>query len=143
MEASSDLWKMEKVYYPPAIRETSSKTASASEEAKVAQPEAAMTVSPANEPAKGGKLPKVIETGGSSNPEAPQEAIGSVVSTQDPHAEEPPLLIQPLQSISPADVTQGPEANPAQLPKEGDVSLGLEANPVRLPKEGAKIKLKK
>ena len=52
-------------------------------------------------------------------------------------------MIQPLQSISPASVTQDPEANPAQLPKEGDVSLGLEANPVRLPKEGAKIKLKK
>ena len=52
-------------------------------------------------------------------------------------------MIQPLQSISPIDVTQGPEANPAQLPKEGDVSQGLEANPIRLPKEGAKVKLKK
>ncbi|XP_050252155.1 uncharacterized protein LOC126698744 [Quercus robur] len=38
---------------------------------------------------------------------------------------------------------KGPEANPAQLPKEGDVSQGLEANPTQLPKEGAKIKLKK
>jgi len=71
VEASSDLWKTEKVYYPPAIRETSSDTASALEEAKVAQPEAALIVSSANEPAKGGDLPKVTETGGSSNPEVP------------------------------------------------------------------------
>ena len=92
----SDLWKMEKVYYPPAIRETNSETASAPEEAEVAQPEAALTVSPTNETAKGGELPKMIEMGGSSNPEASQEAAGSVVSAQDPHIEEPPLLIQPL-----------------------------------------------
>ena len=44
MEVSSDLWKAEKVYYPPAIRETastSSKAVSAPQEAEVAQPEAA------------------------------------------------------------------------------------------------------
>ena len=64
----------------------------------------------------------MIETSGSSNPKAPQEAGGSIVSIQDSHAEEPPLLVQPLQPISLADVTQGSEANPAQLPKEGDVS---------------------
>ena len=50
-------------------------------------------MSPANEPAKGGELPKVTEMGGSSNPEMPQEVAGSIVSAQDPHAEEPPLLI--------------------------------------------------
>ena len=71
VEALSDLWKMEKVYYPPAIRETNSETASAPEEAEVAQPEAALTVSPTNEPAEGGELLKVTKTSGSSNPEAP------------------------------------------------------------------------
>ena len=93
VEASSDLWKTEKVYYPPAIRETNFETVSAPEEAEVAQPEAALTVSPANEPAKGGELSKVTKTGGSSNPEAPQDAAGSIVSAQDPHVEEPPFLI--------------------------------------------------
>ena len=92
------------MYYPPAISETNSKTVSAPEEAEVAQPEAALIVSPANEPAKGGELPKETRTGGSSNPEAPQEATGSIVSAQGSHAEEPPLLVQPLQSISLADV---------------------------------------
>ena len=52
-------------------------------------------------------------------------------------------MVQPFQSISSADVTQGFKANPAQLPKEGDVSQGPEANPVQLPKVGTKIKLKK
>ena len=85
----------------------------------------------------------MTEISGSSNPEAPQEAAGSIVSAQDSHAKEPPILVQPLQSISPADVTQGSEANPAQLPKEGDVSQDPEVNPVQPPKEGTRIKLKK
>ena len=105
MEASSDLWKTEKVYYPLAIRETNSEMVSAPEEAEAAQPKAALTVSPTNEPAEGAELLKVTKTSGSSNPEAPQEAARPIVSAQGSHAEEPPLLVQPLQSISPADVT--------------------------------------
>ena len=100
------------------------------EEAGVAQPEATLTASTANEPVEGGKLPMMTDTSGSFNLEAPQEAVESIVGTQDFHAEEPHFLFRPLQSISLADVTQGPEANPAQLPKEGDVSQGPEANPV-------------
>ena len=125
VEASSDLWKAEKVYYPPAIRETAPanfETVSALEEVEAAWPKAALAVSTTNEPTEGGKLLGVIETCGSPNPVAPQEAAKSIVSAQDFHAEEPPLLVQPLQVISPADVSQGLEANLAQLPKEGDLS---------------------
>ena len=74
VEASSDLWKAEKVYYPLAICETvpsSSKTLNAQEKAEAARPEAALAVSTPNEPAEGGELPGVTETHGSSNPEAP------------------------------------------------------------------------
>ena len=105
VEASSDLWKAEKVYYPPAIRETNPKTVRALEETEAAQPKVARTVSTTNEPAEGSELPKVTDTSGSFNPEAPQEAVGSIVGIQDSHAEDPPLLVQPLQSISPTDVT--------------------------------------
>ena len=122
MEASFDLWKAEKVYYLPAIRETNLETVRALEEAGAAQPEATLTASTANEPAEGGKLPMVTDTSGSFNLEAPQEAVESIVGTQDSHTEEPPFLFRPLQSISLADVTQDLEANPAQLLKEGDVS---------------------
>ena len=74
MEASSDLWKAEKVYYPPAIRETApvnSEIVSAPEKAEVARPEAALAVSTPNEPAEGGEFLRVTETHGSSNPEVP------------------------------------------------------------------------
>ena len=123
------MWKVENVYYPPAIRETSLasfEAVSAPEEAETARLEAALAVSTPDEPAEGGELPRVTETHGSPNPEAPQEAIESIVSAQASYAEEPAFLVQPLQTIPPADVPKGPEANPAQLPKEG-----------------AKIKLKK
>ena len=129
VEASFDLWKVEKVYYPLAIRETasvSSEAVSAPDGAETARPEAALVVSTPDEPAKRGELPGVAETHGSLNPEAPQEAVEPIVSAQVSHAEEPSFLVQPFQTILPADVSKGLEANPAQLPKEG-----------------AKIKLKK
>lgn len=58
VEASSYLWKAEKVYYPPAIRETasaSSEAVSAPQEAEAARPEAAQVVPIPNEPTKGGR----------------------------------------------------------------------------------------
>ena len=95
----------EKVYYPPAIRETNPETVRAPKENEVAQPEAALTVSTTNEPAEGSELPKVTDTSGSFNPEAPQKVARSIVGAQDSHAEEPPLLVQPFQTIFPDDVS--------------------------------------
>ena len=65
---------MEKVYYPSAIRETaptSSEAVSAPEEAEAARLEATLAVSTPDKPVEGGELPRVTETHGSSNPEAP------------------------------------------------------------------------
>ena len=112
---------MEKVYYPPAIHETapaSSETVSAPEEAETTRPESALAVPTLNRPAEGGELPGATETYGSMNPKAPQEAAESTVSAQASHAEEPTLLVQPLQTIPPTNVSKGPEVNPAQPPKE-------------------------
>ena len=111
VEASSDLWKVENVYYPPAIRETapvSSEAESAPKEAEIARPE----------PAEEGELPGATETHGSLNLEAPQEAAESTAAAQASHAEESALLVQPLQTVPPGDVSKGPEVTPAQLPKE-------------------------
>ena len=122
VEASSNLWKVEKVYYPPAIRETTpanSEAESALEEAETARPEAALAVTTPNEPAEGGGLPGATEAHGSLNPEAPQEAAESTAGAQASHAEEPALLVQSLQIVPPADVSKGLEVTPAQLPKEG------------------------
>ena len=122
VEASFDLWKMENVYYPPAIRETApvnSEAKSAPEEAKTAQLEAALAITTPNEPAEEGELPGATETHGSLNLEAPQEAVESRAGAQAPHAEEPALPVQPLQIVPPSDVSKGPEVTLAQLPKEG------------------------
>ena len=114
VEVSSDLWKAEKVHYPPAIRET----ASASSEAVSApqEAEAAQFVLTPDEPTNGGELHGVTETPGGLNPEVPQEAAKSTVSAQVSDAEEPALLVQPLQAIPLADVSEGLEANLARPP---------------------------
>ena len=52
----------------------------------------------------------------------PQEAAKSTVSAQISNAEEPTLLVQALQAIPLADISEGLEANPTRLPQEGDVS---------------------
>ena len=96
MKASSDLWKAEKVYYPPAICETasaSSEAVGAPQETEAAQPEAAQLILTPDESTKGGKLHGVTETPGGLNPEVPQEAAKSTVSAQVSDAEEPALLV--------------------------------------------------
>ena len=90
---------MEKVYYPPVIREiapASSEAVSDPEEAEIARFKAALAVSIPDEPAEGGELPGVIEIHGSSNPEAPQEGAESIVSALASHAEELAILVQPF-----------------------------------------------
>ena len=74
VKALSDLWKVEKVYYPPAIRETtlaSFEAEGALEEAETDRPEAALAITTLNEPVEGDELPGATETYGSLNPEAP------------------------------------------------------------------------
>ena len=74
VKALSDLWKVENVYYPPAIRETapvSSEAESAPKEAKTTWPEAVLAVTTPNKPAEEGELPGATETHGSLNPEVP------------------------------------------------------------------------
>ena len=117
---------MEKVYYPPTIRETAPvcfKAESATEEPENARPEiarleATLAVTVPNEPAEEGELPGMTETHGSLNPEAPEEAAESTTGAQASHAKEPALLVQPHQTVPPSDVSKGPEVTPTQLPKE-------------------------
>ena len=114
VEVSSDLWKAEKVYYPPAIRETafaSSEAVSAPQETEAAQ----LVLTP-DESTKGGELHGVTETPGGLNPEMPQEAAKSIVSAQISDVEKPALLVQPLQVIPLADVSKGLENNPTRPP---------------------------
>ena len=83
MEVSSDLWKAESVFYPPAIRETasaSSEAVSDQHEAGVTQSEAAQISVPPGESLKGGELHDVIEAPESMDPEVPKEDAEPTVS---------------------------------------------------------------
>ena len=117
MEASSDLWKAESVFYHPAIRETasaSSEAMSVPQEAEAVRSEAAQLIVIPGKSTEGGEPHEVTEVLGGLNPEMPQEAAKSTVSAQISSAEEPALFVQPLQAIPLADVSKGTEANPAQ-----------------------------
>ena len=147
VEASSDLWKAESVFYPPAIRETaftSSEAMSAPQEA--AQLEAAQIVVTPGESTKGGEPHAAIEVPGGLNPETPQELAPSTVSAQISCAEKPAIFVQPLQAIQAiplTDVPRGTDDDLAKPSQEGDISQGFEANPAQLSQDVVKTKLKK
>ena len=149
MDASSDLWKAESIFYPPAIRETaftSSEAMSNQHEAGVTQSEAAQIIVPPGESTEGGEPHVVTEAPGGLNPEMPQEVASSTVSAQISCAEKPAIFVQPLQAIPLTDVSQGTEADPAKPSQEGDVPQGSEANPAnpaQPSQDVAQTKLKK
>ena len=122
VEASSDLWKVENLYYPSAIREvapSSSKAKDAPEEAEVARPEAALTITALDEPARESELSGAAKTNEGPNPEAPQKIAKSTTDAQAPHAEELALSVQPLQTVPPSEGSKDPETISTKLSKEG------------------------
>ena len=132
VEASSDLWKAESVFYPPAICETalaSSETMGIPQEAEAAQSEAVQIIVIPGKLTEGGEPREATEAPGGLNPEMPKEVAKSTVSAQISSARESAIFVQPLQAIPLADVSKGTEANPVQPSQEGDVSQDPEANP--------------
>ena len=107
MEASSDLWKAESIFYPSAICETASANSEATSdphEAGAAQSEAVQTIVPPGESIEGGELHAATKAPGGLNPDMPQEVALSTVSAQISCAEKPAIFIQPLQAIPLTDV---------------------------------------
>ena len=101
MNASSDLWKAENIFYPTAIREetsASSKAVSDQHEGRVTQSDTVQVGASPSEPPKGGELQDVIEASQRTDPEVPEEVAEPVAGTQMPNAEEPAILAQPLQA---------------------------------------------
>ena len=141
VEASSDLLKAESVFYPPAIRETtsaSSETMSVPQEVEAAQLEATQIIVTPGESTKGGEPHDATKAPGGLNPEMPKEGAEPMVNAQISGAEEPAIFVQPLQAIPLTDVPKNIETNPAQPFQEGDVSQGLEASPARPSQDVAK-----
>ena len=122
VEASSGLWKVEHVYYPPAIRKTApsnSKVRDAPEEAKAASPGAVLAITSPKKPAKESEPSSTAETSEGQDPNAPQKTVESIGDAQISHAEGPILLVEPLQAVPLGEDSKDLETSPAQLSKEG------------------------
>ena len=146
VDASFDLWKVESIFYPSAIREaasTSSEAVSDQHEGGVTQSEAAKVSVPPGELLKGEELHEVIEAPERMNPEVPKEDTEPMISTQIPDAEEPAIPAQPLQAIPLAMVPKSTNTDPAQPSPEGTVLQGVEAGPVLPSQDVADTELKK
>ena len=124
MDASSDLWNAESIFYPIAIREAASsifEAVSDRHEGGVTQSEAAQVSVPPSELLKGGELHDVIEAPESMDPEVPKEDAEPTVSTQIPDVEEPAILAQPLQAIPLTEVPKSIDTDPAQPSPEATI----------------------
>ena len=121
-DASSDLWKVENVYYPPTIQETtlsSSEAKNAPEEAKAARPKAALAITGPDEPARESELSGAAKSNEILNPKAPQKTVESIADAQAPHVEELAFLVEPLQAVPPGEGSKDLETASTQLSKEG------------------------
>ena len=89
------MWKVENIFYPPVIRETTPTTSEAvsdQHEGGVTQSEAAQVGVLPGESLKGGELQDVIEALERMDPEVPKEDAEPMVSAQILDAEEPAIL---------------------------------------------------
>ena len=110
------------VYYPSAIRETapsSSEARDVLEEVEAAGLEAAVVTIAPDEPARESELFGVVEISSGLSSEAPQKTVESTADAQAPHAEEPALLVEPLQTVPPGEGSKDLEIASTQLAKEG------------------------
>ena len=122
VEASSNLWKVEHVYYPPAIREnapSSSEVRDVPKDIEAASPKAVLAITSSKEPAKENKPFGVAEMSEGQNPNAPQKTIESTGDAPVSHAEGPVLLVEPLQAVPFGKGSKDLETSPAYLSKGG------------------------
>ena len=131
VDASSDLWKAESIFYPAAIREATSTSSVATDD----QPEEEVTPSedlqasgPFSKAPKEGELQDVIVISQHMDLEAPKEVTEPVVGIQMSSTEEPATLAQPPQAIPLTVVPQSISADPVQPSPEGTILPGIGAD---------------
>ena len=123
VKASSNLWRVENVYYPPAIKETtpsSSKVRGVPKGAKATRTVAAAATTAPDEPAKESKPSGATEIGEGQSLEVPLRAVKSTTEAQAPHAEELALLVEPLQAVPLGEGFRDLEITSSQLFEGGD-----------------------
>ena len=146
MNASSDLWKAENIFYPTAIREATSSSSAAmgdQPEEEVTQSENLQVGGSPGKTLKEGELQGVIEISQHMDPEAPKEVTELVVGTQMPNAEEPAIPAQPPQAIPVVVVTKSTDTDPVQPSPEGTTLQDVKADSVPPSQDVADAKLKK
>ena len=118
VEASSDLWKVEHVYYPSAIKEdvpSSSEARDAPEEVEVAGTGAVLEITSPEEPAKESEPSGVAGANEGQNPDAPQKTAEPTGDAPISPAEGPVLLVEPLQIVPFGEGFKDLETSPTQL----------------------------
>ena len=146
MDASSDLWKAENIFYPTAIREATSSSSAAmgdQPEEGVTQSEDLQVSGSPGKMLKEGELQDVIEISHHTDPEASKEVTEPVVGTQVSSAEEPATLAQPPQAIPLAVVPKSTDTDPVQPSPEGAILQGTKADSIPPSQDVAGAKLKK
>ena len=130
VEASSDLWKAENVYYPLAICEAApssfeaemavegTDTATNEEAEEAVVPTEAVTTTSDELAVEAGPL-GVTETAKGPNEEASQDAANPSADAQAPLAGETAPSTAPLQTIPLSQGSEGPQATTNQLPTGG------------------------
>ena len=99
VDASSDLWKAECVFYPSAIREDAtpnSEVQDALEGVEVASPSAASEIISPQVPAKGSGPFGVAGADESQDLDAPKETAGFVSGDPVSHIKGPVIIVEPL-----------------------------------------------
>ena len=78
-----------------------------------------------------------------ASPEMSKEGVEPTANALIPDAEEPAILVQPLQAIPLTEIPKSIETDLAQPSQEGDVSQGPEASPALPSKDVDKMTSKK
>ena len=123
VETSSDLWRVENVYYPPTIKEaapSSSKARGVLEGAEAARIVVAVVSTSPDEPAKESKPSEAADASEGLSLEAPPRVAESAAEAWAPHAEEPTLLVEPLQAVPLGEGFRDLKITSSQLSEGGD-----------------------
>ena len=110
VDALSDLWKADHVFYSLAIRKDatpSSEVRDTPKEVEAASPGATLAITSPEVSAKG------------QDPDAPKETVGFVGDASVSHVEGLVIVVEPFQSIPLGEGSKDPDISPVQVSNEG------------------------
>ena len=115
VDALSDLWKADHVFYPLAIRKDttpSSEVRDAPKEVKAASPGSTLAITSPEVLAKESGPSGAVGMDEGQDPDAPKETVRSAGDASVFHVEGPIIIVEPLQSIPLSEGSKDPEISP-------------------------------